>query len=158
MVESAITNFVMSGKNERNRLEWWIIKVVDCTVKYQTAFFYYGPSNKGARSMQKTEVRYFTVQTEQVNCEVNNLFIMWLNNFIIWLFKILYSDWLRSGPEKTHIQTVVSIFRIWTSVPDGSFSNETLVYCSALHMMFIDFHSNKIAFSFFWTIIVFRCL
>jgi hypothetical protein len=95
--------------------------------------------------------------TDQTS-EVNNLFIMWLNNFIIWLFKILYSDWLRSGPEKTHIQTVVSIFRIWTSVPDGSFSNETLVYCSALHMMFIDFYSNKIAFSFFWTIIVFRCL
>ncbi len=38
---------------------------------------------------------------------------------IIWLFKILYSAWLvDKGSVKTHIRTVVRIFRIWTGVPD----------------------------------------
>ena len=40
-------------------------------------------------------------------------------NFIIWLFKILYSDSLLTSGKtvKTHIGTVVRIFRIWTGVP-----------------------------------------
>jgi hypothetical protein len=45
-----------------------------CTVKYQTVVFYYGPSDEGAKSMQKTEVWYFTVQTEQARSIIGLLY------------------------------------------------------------------------------------
>ena len=48
-----------------------------CTVKYQTEAFYYGPSDEGARSMQKNRGLIFH-STDRTS-EVNNRFIIWLN-------------------------------------------------------------------------------
>ncbi len=53
--------------------------------------------------------------------------------FIIWLSKILYSNLVDKRSIKTHIRTVVRIFRIWTGVPDavylaGSFKLCTVVF------------------------------
>jgi hypothetical protein len=45
-----------------------------CTVKYQTEDFWYGPSDEGARSIPKTEVWYFTVQTEQARSIIGLLY------------------------------------------------------------------------------------
>ena len=40
-------------------------------------------------------------------------------NIIIWLFKIIYSDWLTSGPQKP-IFGPWSVFSVsWNGVPDG---------------------------------------